>query len=295
MFAIVLLPISASALDENYCDNAVYYEYYNKFNGQTISPDLIYAMGTREKRGIYKKEMLNYCATTTGYKACDRRFYGRDRDGSDRLDMNMPSFLILINNRALFDALVKEGGYGYLIDNGIYDIENKGGNDEYLTPALLAVREGQVGTLKYLINKYNVNLLKLSGYLYKNPRKPKDAPRNAKKLAEMSLERFRKEGNYAKVECMLAVQRVVDQWFRDNANNKEYLDDAERYNKIIKEWAPKNMISDNDIPFEFTPSLDIFKLQNIQENYTQNIDAKIDALIEKIMRDFDLSAFGNQA
>lgn len=294
ILSLALLPAGVYALDENYCDNAVYNDYYARFNGKSITNDLQYAMGTRQNRAIYKNEMLRFCAETTGARACNKAFFGSDREFGDRVMVNMPAFLILINNRVLFEALVTEGGYGYLIDNGIYDIEHDHGNGDYLTPALLAVREGQIGTLRYLVNKYHVNLFKLSGYVYRSPRKPKDTPRNAKRLVEVSLQRFQEKGDYAKVECMLAVQRFVDRWFEENANNQEYLQDAERYNAIINEWAPRNMIQ-NDIPFEFIPSLDLFRLQGVEENVAQTIEKQIDTLIEKIMRDFDLSAFGNQA
>ena len=299
IFAIILLPVFVYALDENYCDNAVYEEYYQKYNGKPISYNLKYALGIKGNRGIYKHELLDYCAKTTKGGACNTPFYGQGRAVGDRVVVNMPTFLILINNRVLFDALVTEGGYGYLIDNGIYEIEKDRGNDEYLTPALLAVREGQVGTLKYLIDKYQVNLFKLSGNLYRSPRKPKDAPRDVKRLMEISMERYKEQGNYAKIECMLAVQKVVDQWLKKNANNKKYLDDAERYNKIVKEWVPKNIVADV-APFEFvpgySPSLELFKLQSIvEESFAQNIEKQIDALMEKIMRDFDISALGNPA
>lgn len=285
-----LFPVYTNALDKNFCDNAVYEEYYEKFNGRSITDDLVYAMGERNNRGKYINQMLAYCADPNLQRKCEYSKFGGERN-RDRAMVNLPTFALLINNVPLFEALIHRGGYGYLIDNGVYKVEDDEFNEEFLTPALQAVREGQVGILEYLIRNYDPNLLKLSGYIHRDPKKAQ-RPVDAKTLAADSRKKFEKRGNYARVECMLAVERIVDNWYKENAYKEKYKNDAEIYNKIVLEWAPK-YVADNDIPFEFAPSLDLFKLQNIEQNFTQNIDKKIDNLIEKIMRDFDLSTIGN--
>ena len=166
-------------------------------------------------------------------------------------------------------------------------------NEEFLTEAFQAVKEGQVGVLEYLIENYKPNLLKLSGYVYRSPYLPHE-PVNVRELAKNSLEKYKERDDYARVECMLAIQKVIEDWYKKHEYEKEYVEDAKRYNEIVLKWAPIYRV-ENDMPFEFTPSLDIFKLQGIEENFAQSIEKQIGILIENIMRDFDISAFGNPA
>ena len=293
IFALALLPIYANALDKNYCDNAVYKTYYDRFEGKNVTDDVKYVMGKRDNRGKYINETLAYCADPNLEDKCDWAMYGGDRHGYDKALVNMPTFALLLNNIPLFEALINRGGYGYLLDNGVYKVAEDKFNDEFLTQALQAVKEGQVGVLEYLIANYHPNLLKLSGYIYRSPRLP-HAPVDAKTLAQNSLDKYQNRGEYARVECMREVKRIIDNWYQENASKREYIEDAESYNKIVLEWAPRYVV-ENDLPGEFNPSLNIFQLQGIEENFAQNIDKQIEILIENIMRDFDLSAFGNQA
>lgn len=304
IFALALFPMFANALDKNYCDNNVYEDYYRRFAGKNLSPNLKWAMGERHDRGKYIKEMLAYCADPNRIWKCDHPRYGTDRDpkieqgfGYEFRDMaavNMPTFALLLNNKPLFEALITEGGYGYLLDNGIYKIAEDLFNDEFLTQAFQAVKEGQVGVLEYLIENYDANLLKLVGSIYRYHLAPQ-TPVDVKAYAKRWLEEYQRRGNYEKVECMVAVQKVIEDWYQKNAHKKKYIEEAERYNKILLEWAPKYKVK-NEVPLEFVPMHlpDVFRL-NIEQNYAQNIENQIDVLMEKIMQGFDLSNFGNKA
>ncbi len=290
---LVLLPVLANAIDKTYCDNIIYQEYYSRFNGKNITKDLKYVMGEKNNRGEYIKETLSYCADPNLERKCEWAFYGEDRQGVEKAIVNLPTFALLLNNVPLYEALITQGGYSYLIDNGVYKVEEDRFNGEFLTEALQAVKEGQVGILEYLLRKYDPNLLKLSGYIYRSPRLP-HAPVDVKTLAQNSLDRYKKRGDNAKVACIEAVQTIIEDWYKENAHKSKYVKEAEKYNKVVLEWAPRYVV-ENEIPFEFTPSLDIFKLKTVEDNFTQSIDNQINIIIEKIMRDFDFSAFGNQA
>ena len=294
IFALTLLPVFTNALDKDYCDNVVYKSYYDRFGGKkNLTDDVKFVMGERNNRGKYIQETLDYCADPKLEDKCDWAKFGHDRHGYDRALVNMPTFALLLNNKPLYEALINEGGYAYLIDNGVYMVQEEQFNEEFLTEAFQAVKEGQVGVLEYLIENYKPNLLKLSGYVYRSPYLPHE-PVNVRELAKNSLEKYKERDDYARVECMLAIQKVIEDWYKKHEYEKEYVEDAKRYNEIVLKWAPIYRV-ENDMPFEFTPSLDIFKLQGIEENFAQSIEKQIGILIENIMRDFDISAFGNPA
>ncbi|MCR5504029.1 MAG: hypothetical protein K6E94_00385, partial [Elusimicrobiaceae bacterium] len=102
------------------------------------------------------------------------------------------------------------------------------------------------------------------------------------------------KGGYEKrIECIQKTKPIVEKWLRENGKKEEYVKEAEEYNKKLLQWAPKYK-GQNDTPKQFIPVFDLFRLE-VEENFAQNIDAKIDIIIDKIMHGFDASALGNKA
>ena len=297
LFLVTLLSVGLKAddeIDDFTCDNAPYVYLIAKKN---YNAEREYLFGLPDNRGIYKEEAVDYCRKDI--RPCDRGT-GEFRDVFfednwwETVAINYPTFALLLNNKEVFEYLTTVGGYGELIDNGLYKVEKEWNNSEFMTQAHLAIRFGQVGILKYLIKKYDVNLLKKWGYIYILG---KDTPKENKDsldMANMYIEHWKKINNYQLVQCTKQAKKVVEKWYAENANKPKYKDAAEKYNKILDYWAHKYKAA-NDTPI-FTPvnSFDMLRLK-IEDNYAQNIEKQIDNLIEKIMRGFDLSGFGNKA
>ncbi len=293
----VLLPIAGMATDEkdaeklcdNYIFNDIYATYYNSPHNARI---FNYVLGTKEKRGIYKNEIVKMCKEEG--EPCDRSYYGGVQVfGEESPHLNILAFAIYLNNMEVFDTVVKENpNMRYLIDSAFYMKQIPLSNQEFMTPASILIENGMIGTLKDLTTKYKeVNLRKMSGRIHYNPRRPK--PMDNLLRAKTAVEKWKNEGNEERLSCSKKVLEFVQNWY-DEHNDKKTIEEATKYNVVLLDIAERNKIVDIT-PFEFTPSLDIFKIQKIEDNFAQNIDSKIDVIIEKIMRDFDLSAFGNQA
>lgn len=297
---IMLLPFFVFAGEskdlEKFCDNIIFNEAYKLYHGSEYnSRAFTYALGDQDKRGKYKYDLLELCENAD----CGKAQFGKIRIFDRRsLELNMPSFLLYFNNIEIFELLLlNRPEMKNLMDDGMYP-DITWCNGEFITPALNAVKEGQLGILKYLVNNYNANLFKKAGYIYHNKSKPQE-PLDAKTIAANAVEKW--ANNPDRLKCAIAVQDYVNQWYTENENNQVLNSEAAEYNNRVFQFASDPIyIMENITPIEFqmlefTPSLDIFKPQKIEDNLTQNIEKQIDALIERIMHDFDLSAFGNQA
>lgn len=304
LLIFMLIPVAGTATNEKdlevYCDDMFYNQAYDAWHSLPDNAyQLRYMLGDRDNRGKYKYKMLDFCERMGD---CAEARYGEVLiAGTDKRTtrLNMVAFALEFNNREVFETLVLNmPELRYLIDSGLYDGEDKiWSNNKFLTPALNAIKNGQVGVLKYLIKEYNVNLFKWGGYMYR--RVPDYPPQNGKSMAEKAVNKWaNKTPDANRLKCAEAVLKVVDDWYAKNINNRQLKAEAEEYNMALyKVASQKEYMIENITPLQFTPvtPLDLFKLQGIEEGFAINIDKKIDAIIEKIMRDFDLSAFGNQA
>ena len=302
LLMVVLMPIMGMATDEKslerFCDNIIYNEAYEAHH---YKPDnayhLRYILGDRDNKGKYKYKVLDFC----GERDCARAEFGEVLLGNERtLRLNMVAYALEFNNIEVFETLIlNKPELKYLIDSAIYAGTDKiWCNAEFLTPALNAIKNGQLGVLRYLIKNYDVNLFKRGGYMYR--RVPDYPLQEGKVIAEKAVNRWTNKTPHAdRLKCAEAVQKVVEEWYRKNENNQTLHREADEYSKeLYKIASQKEYMIENISPFQFTPAtapLDLFKLQGIEEGFTLNINQKIDAIIEKIMRDFDLSTFGNQA
>ncbi len=299
-FLIMLLPVGIMATDnkdlEMFCDNIIFNEMYNLYYGlDTNSYAFEYALGEKNNRGKYKYDVLEICDEKN---ACERALFGGKKVFGERsLLLNMPSYLLYFNNIEVFELLLKNHPeYKDFIDDGTYpDITYC--NEEFTTPALNAVKEGQLGIVKYLVENYDVNLFKTAGYVYYNKNKPQ-RPLTVEEIADNAVTKWRDETpNADRLKCAVAMQKYVKQW---QESHKDMKAKAKAYNeKAYKFASDPEYIMENITPFEFTPpqftpSLNLFKL-DLKEEYAQTIEKRIDTMIKKLMRDFDFSAFGNQA
>ena len=310
---VILIPATGMATDEKslemYCDDIRYDIAFNAHHDRVNnSIYLDYILGEKGNRGKYKYNMLADVCDAKEFD-CSKSQFGRvliGLNGERSLRLNMVAYALDFNNIEVFETLIlNKPELKYLIDSALYKGENKiWCNEEFMTPALIAIEEGQVGVLKYLIKNYNVNLLKRGGYMYR--RAPDYIPLRGKGIAEKALDKWtNKTPDKKRKECAEAVLKVVEEWYRKNENDKKMNDEADKYNKDFLEVVSQTRyMIDNIDTIKFTPYLDIFKLQSIEkENFTDidgqinssfaRIDKQIDILVNKIMRDFDFSAFGN--
>ena len=296
----MLLPIGIMATGnkdlDKFCDNIIFNEMYNQYYGlDDNSYAFDYVLGEKNDRAKYKYEVLKICDEKN---ACEWALFGGKKVfGKRSILLNMPSYLLYFNNIEVFELLLKNHPeYETFVDDGTYpDITYC--NEEFTTPALNAIKEGQLGVLKYLVKNYNANLFKTAGYVYTRKNMPKE-PLKGNIIAENAVKKW--ANNPDRLKCAKAVKEYVDQWYEDNKNNQKLNKEADEYNAKLYEFAsnPK-YIMENITPFELTPlkltpSLDLFKL-DLKEGYAQTIEKRIDAMIEKLMRDFDFSVFGNPA
>ena len=170
-------------------------------------------------------------------------------------------------------------------------------NSEFFTQALLAVRYSQVGILEYLIENYDVNLLKLSGYLYdKEYTNVPTENADVKEQLRLAKEYWAKKNDERGLKCAEMTEQVVNKWLEEHGNEERYVKEAQQYNERLKYWSDKHRLIENlDNDDEDRP----VNLFETKENYTLQIDNKIDnlqidILIQKIMRGLDLSIFGNK-
>ena len=300
---IALLPSMIMARDskdlEKYCDNIVFNETYKLYHDKEgILYSIRYTMGDIDNRGKYIDEVLGwYCES---HDCSEGAFGGMTIFGNMTYYYNMPTFALYLNNKELFEALLnKFPEMKDLVDNGFNASDPNLSNGEFATPALLAVKEGQIGVLRYLVTNYDVNLFKAFGYIYIHPQGAKRLY-NAQETAEKAVKRWARRNNEERLECAKAVLEYVNAWYEENKENTALQEEAQKYNEEVYASASKieymmdNMVPLDLTPFEYTPSLNLLQL-NIEERYAQNIEKQIDAIIEKIMRDFDLSAFGNHS
>ncbi len=294
---VALLPIKSMATDEKsleYCDNRIYDTVFSRFGHRDDNATtLTYMLGTREDKSKFKFEVLEFCEQ---YDCAVARNSSRILVGDEySVSLNMVALPFMFNNKEISETLIlNKPELTFLTDSGIYPEKPRFSNGEYMTPALNAIREGQPGILKYLISKYNVNLRKKAGYIYYGV-SPDKSQLDGLRIAEKALEKWKNETpDRSRARCAEEVLSIVRDWYDRTEHNQEIINDAKAYNDKLYEIASNNIV-ENIIPFEFVPSLDLFKIQNIEENFAINIDKKIDALIEKIMRDFDFSSIGNQA
>lgn len=301
---IMLLPIGIMARDskdfERACDAIVFNEAYEKFHDVVKPKSFTYVLGEKDNRLKYKDELLKFC----NENKCDRaKFAGMTIFEKRALDLNMPSFLLYLNNIKLLEILLSEHPeMKVLMDDGTYP-DITWCNGEFITPALNAVKEGQIGILKYLVDKYNVNLFKIAGYKYYNKNKPQH-PLTVVEIADEAIARWRYETpNSARLECAVKMKEYVEEW----KNSHKYMEaQAKDYNNKVENFAstPKYIMSDI-IQFEFIPvnTLDLFRLQNMEGNYSQSfkqqyVEKRVSALIEKVMHNLELefnsADFGNQ-
>ena len=150
MFLIGLLPVTVNAeeVDKFACDNAPY-EFMLAHRG--VGLDRIYALGEPGNRNKYIGQVLDFCnrkdIRCDGYIIGDTFF---TEDDKETIRMNYPTFSILVNNKDVFDLLVKNG-FAHVIDHGYYLYERSYHNSRFLTPAFIAIKFSQVGLLEYLI------------------------------------------------------------------------------------------------------------------------------------------------
>lgn len=321
---ISLLPIGVKAqindekaLQED-CDNEIWreetevYNYLLTFDRSELSwmeqefieDYMKFLIGEPDNRTKYNKRAVRYCVNKEGrychWGVFPLYYY------NERMVINYPSAALAVNNKELFEALIKE--YPFLLDNAVVDYEHYHSNGFFYTPALLMIRNSQYGVLKYLIEKHKVNLLRNSGYIYRDPDKPK-AQINALTLATQMLDKWIEHGNKVGIQCAERTLDVVKDWY------KKYKSDSQYNNKALKDYNIElNRIAnledqkaENQMPEQYDGMP-----QNLfapEENYAQQIkddpiekeitDIRINMLMEKIMRgiakDIDFSSFGNKA
>lgn len=297
----MLMPVVGMAMDESslesFCDNVIYNRVYYIFHHRDKSELLKIMLGDMNNKGKYKYQIVNYCSVNDCSLAQFGEVQLEDDERTSRL--NMVALALEFNNREVFETLISnKPELRYLIDSGLYAGEKKiWSNNEFLTPALNAIKNGQLGVLKYLIKNHNVNLLKKGGYMYRRVRDY--PPQNAQSMAKKAVNKWTNQTpDTDRLKCAEAVQKVVEEWYAKNSDNAALNSEAEEYNNALYAIASQEDFRiENITPFEFEPiaPLDLFRVKALEENFAINIDKKIDAMIEKIMRDFDLSAFGNQA
>ena len=316
---ISLLPVGLKAKQltdaelQDICDNEIWYEQLEVYKIVTnIDPEELswlerefredymkYLIGEENNKTKYNQKAINYCVNRE-HRWCEWGVFPLYYY-SERIVVNYPSAALAVNNKPLFEALIKE--YPFLLDNAVVDYENYHSNGFFYTPALLMVRNSQFGVLKYLIEKYQVNLLKNSGYIYNDKTKPQKQI-NAKELAKQSLEYWKKDGNEIGIQCAQKTLEVVEDWYKKYENDRKYNNQALKdYNKELSRIANlEEQRAENQIPEEYEGGVIPASFMSPDEQYAEikeiereikNIEIQI--MIDKIMRGFDLSLLGNKA
>ena len=318
-----LLPIGLKAqitdeqeLQDN-CDNEIWREETQVYNGllayerselswleqEFIEDYMKFLIGEPDNRTKYNARAVQYCVNRE-YRFCEWGVFPLYYF-NERMVMNYPSAALAVNNKELFEALIEH--YPFLLDNGVVDYENYHSNGFFYTPALWMIRNSQYGVLKYLIEKYKVNLLRNSGYIYRDPAKPQEQI-NALTLAAQTLDKWIDNGHPVGIQCAERTLNVVKDWYRQHENDRQYNNKALRdYNTELNRIAHiEDQKAENQMPEQYDGMpLNLFAPE---ENYAQKIerdriereitDIRIDILMKKIMRgiinDFDFSAFGNK-
>ena len=296
---------------QNICDNEIWneeHEVYDILTGidinelsdmekEFIEDYMKYLIGEKYDRTLYNSKAVNYCVNRE-YRYCEWGvfpLYYFDK----RILVNYPSAALAVNNKPLFERLIDI--YPFLLDNAVVDYENWHSNGYFYTPALYMISTGQYGVLKYLIDKYEVNLLKNSGYIYRDKTKPQRQI-NALELAQRSLDEWTQKGNEYGIMCAQKTLKVVQDWFEANRNNPKYNNQGLRdYNRELSRIANlENQKAENNIPADYEGKPLFFldmeekyaELNNI-ERQVNNMEIQI--MIDKLMRDIDFSFLGNQA
>lgn len=317
LLSVISLPmfaLKAYSISDTECDN-IPYEYFIVHSTKTAEPEhrqLKYLVGERNNRGKYKQEALDYCKETQycPYSVDWENFFG-NKPLEDAVEVNYPTFALFLNNKIIFEALIKEGGLDYLIDDGLYAAQYNYMNSYFETPALLAVRYSQVGILKYLLKNYDINLYRLSGYIYRSPNKPQEVM-DAYGVHEFAKQYWKKKGITKGLQCAEMTKAVLDQYFKDHKKDADTYKEAVRiYNAQVKYWAEYYRVQAlNNSPMR--RGIDILDFmqpepENYAENKEQELEEQIDSvkeqitemniniLMQEIMNGFDLSVLGNKA
>ena len=302
--ALPMFSITAYGISDEECDNIPYEYFITHSTKIEKNPQLKYLVGERNNRGKYKQEAIAYCRERYCEYSLDWENFFGNIPLEDAVAVNYPTFALFLNNKEIFEALVKYGDFGFLLDDGIYGAELNYMNSYFETPALLAVRYSQVGILKYLLENYDINLYRLSGYVYKSPSKPQEVF-DAYGVNDFAMEYWKKRNIPEGVECAKKTKKVLDKYFKEHKKDAETYKEAVRiYNAQVKYWAEFYRVNAlNNSPLR--PEILNF-MQPEEENYAQDNtedvidtkainDLKINLLMQKIMRGFDLSVFGNKA
>ena len=290
LLVIFILPVGLIAKDsktlENECDDLMYDAYYEAYQKGAIKA-YTYMLGkTKYDKAAYKERIFNICRKDD----CAVASYGSIIVHNEQTPwLNMPSFALFLNNKEIFEALLKEfPDLKYMVDNALS--KRNSYNGEFLTPALSAIREGQYGVLTYLINNYDVNLLKKGGQIHaifghKDIIESKTFAEEAIEKWKAAIEEDDTPYNRKRLECAIKTQEVVMEWYKQHKNDSRYVREAEVYNKKIKAVAEDN-IQVQIMPL-FTPSL--YQLQYIGgEDFAINsIEKQINGLIEQIMQNLE--------
>ena len=299
---ISILPVGLKAKQltdaelQDLCDNEIWYE---QLENESKEDYIKYLIGEENDKTKYNKKALSYCVNREG-RWCEWAVFLLYYYYDMRMFVNYPSAALAVNNKELFEDLVKE--YPFLIDNAIVDYENYHSNYFFYTPALFMVRNSQFGVLKWLIEKYQVNLLKNSGFIYRDKTKPQKQI-NAKELAQQTLEEWKKNGNEIGIQCAQKTLEVVEDWYKKYKNDRKYNNQALKdYNKELNRIANiENQKVENRIPAEYRGEQPV-NLFELEENYAENAEIEnqinnlhLNMLMEKIMSGFDLSLLGNKA
>lgn len=309
VMALPIFTLKAYSISDAECDNMPY-EYFVTHSKKKDEKPLLYLVGENGNKGKYKQEALEYCSET---KHCpyvyDQEFFFGDYPLEDSVEVNYPTFALFLNNKVIFEALITEGGLGFLIDDGIYGANFNRMNGYFETPALLAVRYSQVGILKYLLKNYDINLYRLSGYLYKSTDKPQKLV-DAYGVQAVAEQYWKERGIAKGTQCAAKVRTVLDNYFKEHEKDADvYKKAVDEYNTKVKAWAEIYRVNAfNNFPMRRGMNvLDV--LQPEKENYASNdsdlnerlhkvekeIDyIKVNILMHNIMNSFDLSVLGNK-
>ena len=314
---ISLLPVGLKAQTwtdaelQDICDNEIWYEELEVYKiVTTIDPNELswlekefaedymkYLIGEDNNRTKYNNKALNYCVNRE-HRWCEWGVFPLYYY-NERMVMNYPSAALAVNNKELFEALIRE--YPFLLDNAIVDYENYHSNGYFYTPALLMIRNSQFGVLKYLIEKYDVNLLRNSGYIYRDRTKPQRQI-NALELAQQAVDRWVENGNETGIACARKTLEVVQDWYNRNQNNRKYNNQSLKdYNKELNRIANMDeQKAENQVPADYEGKPILF--MDIEEKYAemkeiekQINNVEIQIMMDKLMRDLDFSFLTGRA
>ena len=302
---------------EYVCDNEIWYEEREVYDfvlnyDQNKKPEdppldemelnfkesyMKYLVGEGDDRTIYNQRAIQYCVTREdrycAYSIFPLYYFNK------LTIVNYPSAALAVNNKELFEALIKE--YPFLLDNAVIDYEHYHSNGYFCTPALYMIKNSQYGVLKYLIEKYDPNLLRNSGYIYRDPAKPQKQV-NGLELAQQTLKWWEEKGDKYGIKCAQKTLEVVQDWYKKHAKDKKYNNkELREYNRELNRIANLDeQKAENLLPVNYegrpllTPDMEE-NYAEIQEIEKQINEVELQIMIDKIMGGFDLSAFGNKA